>query len=475
MKKINKIILTTIISIVLTSMFYVVNAASASITTSKKTMKVGETAKITLSFKAAAWNIHVSGAVTYDAVDASSDAKNTSKSVTLKFTPKKVGNYSITLSGDVTDADERDESKKIKDVNQTINITVKEKSSTTTTTDDTQEPSTNANLKNLGITPNDFSGFKAAQLNYSTEVPKSVEKINVYATAADPKATITGTGSKTLKIGDNNFEVKVTAADKKTTKTYKLRVKRKSEDEISNDATLSNLGIRPKEYDFTGFKQRTTDYSVKVPNKVEKITIYASSSNSKATIQGIGEKKLEVGENKYQIKVTAEDKKTTMTYNLKVTREEEKEDEEEPEEPVNTTTKFTGITGITVDGYDLEPEFDAETYQYTVELPSGTTELDVIPKTQGDYIETEVVGNKDLQNGINVITILARDTNNDSTTTYQITADVGDKEKNLQVLNSEIEQAQKELISLYLNVKIRKEKDVIIFLKIIFNLDRFYN
>lgn len=48
--------------------------------------------------------------------------------------------------------------------------------------------------------------------------------------------------------------------------------------------------------------------------------------------------------------------------------------------------------------------------------------------------------------------------------------------KNKKILKeNEIEQAQKELISLYLNVKIRKEKDVIIFLKIIFNLDRFYN
>ena len=80
--------------------------------------------------------------------------------------------------------------------------------------------STDATLKNLGIKPHDFSGFRKATTSYSVTVPNDTEKITIYAQATDSKASVTGTGSKTLKVGKNTFSVKVTAEDKKTTKTY---------------------------------------------------------------------------------------------------------------------------------------------------------------------------------------------------------------------------------------------------------------
>ncbi len=47
------------------------------------------------------------------------------------------------------------------------------------------------------------------------------------------KQTISGTGKKQLKEGQNNFEIKVTAEDGKTTKTYKLTVTREKSNSSS--------------------------------------------------------------------------------------------------------------------------------------------------------------------------------------------------------------------------------------------------
>ena len=45
--------------------------------------------------------------------------------------------------------------------------------------------STNANLSDLGITPNDFKGFSPTTLNYAVTVPNNVDKVSVYAKVQD--------------------------------------------------------------------------------------------------------------------------------------------------------------------------------------------------------------------------------------------------------------------------------------------------
>ena len=59
----------------------------------------------------------------------------------------------------------------------------------------TQKPSTstetkkssNANLKDLGIKPNDFKGFKSGTTAYNVTVPNDVEQVEVYATVQDTR------------------------------------------------------------------------------------------------------------------------------------------------------------------------------------------------------------------------------------------------------------------------------------------------
>ena len=59
----------------------------------------------------------------------------------------------------------------------TTSNTTKSSSNTATNKSTTATKSSNANLKNLGIRPNDFSGFKAAVTSYEVTAPLEVEKI----------------------------------------------------------------------------------------------------------------------------------------------------------------------------------------------------------------------------------------------------------------------------------------------------------
>lgn len=96
-------------------------------------------------------------------------------------------------------------------------------------------------LSNLGIRPNDFSGFRAAKTSYSTEVPNDVESIEIYANKGQNGQTITGTGKKTLQEGTNTFNIVVTAEDGTSKKTYTLTVNRKAKDDTNNTTENSTI------------------------------------------------------------------------------------------------------------------------------------------------------------------------------------------------------------------------------------------
>ena len=391
MKITKKILLCTIVCLMIILIKTRVNATE--ITISPSNPKVGD--RITVTVKVP--NVHtasvtanvsgvVSGTIKVVGGDLAGSAKTYSNSAS--FECKKEGKVNVNISSDSTAV----LSGKYVEVSASKSINVSKKnttSNTTNNTNDTTKSSSDATLSNLGIKPNDFNGFRKANTSYSVTVPKNVEKISIYATPSNSKATVAGTGSKTLKIGKNTFSIKVTAEDKKTTKTYTLNITRKSEDETTSDATLKDLGIRPKEYDFTGFKPTLTSYNVSVPNDVEKITIYATAKNAKDTITGSGAKTLNVGQNKCEIKVTSEDKKTTKTYIINVTRKEEKEEDKEDEKESEKEQNIVadGLKNIKVKDAELEPIFSQNVYSYNVNVPAGTKKLEIDTETTSKDID----------------------------------------------------------------------------------------
>ena len=177
--------------------------------------------------------------------------------------------------------------------------------------------------------------------------------------------------------------------------------------ESSNNANLTTLGIKPAQYDFTGFNNSTLEYSAKVPENVNSVEVFAKVQDPKAIITGTGKRTLEMGKNELKVIVTAQDG-TQKTFTINVTRGEEIVDRE-------------GLKTLSIKNATLSPTFEATTYEYTAKYIGEEEKLEITAEpTQSDYI-VEITGNENLQEGENVITILVSDSSGKNISTYQIT------------------------------------------------------
>ena len=164
----------------------------------------------------------------------------------------------------------------------------------------TQVESSNANLSDLGITPNDFKGFKPGTLNYSVTVPNNVEKVNVYAKTQDAKAKITsGTGNHDLIVGENAIQIIVTA-ENGDTQTYTINVTREEaaqeenkEQEILPNSDLKKLEV--KGFKITpAFSANIYEYKLDVDQDVTDLDIITEGANDQISIEIVGNTDLKV-------------------------------------------------------------------------------------------------------------------------------------------------------------------------------------
>lgn len=393
---------------------------SMSVTSNKSEVNPGETFTVT---------IKVSGGEGY--VNISAENGNVDKtyewignnSLTVNCTAGSSGTVKINVSGTIADSDTANDEKKSGSVSVNIksaNTSNANNSNNGTTSDNTTaSKSKEARLKNLGIKPNDFSGFKRDTTDYTVEIPNNVSKVNVYATPLDSKAKVTGTGDVSLNEGESKKVAITVTAEAGNTKTYSLTIKRKAADEAEaqtqgdSDASLKSLGIKPDKYDFSGFKKDKTQYSVQVPKDVEEIEVYAEATSDKAKVTGTGKTQLKNGKNTIVVQVTAENG-TTQTYTIEVTRGD-------AGTTATTSSKDEfGLSSLEINGLTLNPSFETGTYEYKVDLTEDLDSLDIATIATDDDTTVEIYGNEGLSLGENTITILVRNEKEDKTATYQI-------------------------------------------------------
>lgn len=198
-----------------------------------------------------------------------------------------------------------------------------------------------------------------------------------------------------------------------------------SEQGKSSNANLSNLGIKPN--DFKGFKPETTAYEVAVPENVAQVEVYATTQDKKAKLTGTGKKSLEKGENEVQVEVTAEDG-SKKTYTISIIREVKQESYEDDAPKTNEDSKENtdsegkeGLAELKIDNLSLSPEFKSNVYEYTVKYIGEDIKLDLQAEPIDESYIVEVIGNDNLQEGENIITILVSEKNGNNVATYQIT------------------------------------------------------
>ena len=391
-----------------------VEAVSFSITSSKNSVTVGEDFNITINGTGLTGKYEVKGSSNIK-INGDTNPWIENTSLTLTCNAISSGKATITITP-ITVANS-ETGKDIENLQaQTLSVTVNEKTSTPEPTPTAAAKSTEAILKNLGIKPNDFTGFRQKKKEYSVEVPNSTSEVEVYAEALKGEI-ISGTGKVSLKEGETTTVNVVVKAEAGNTETYTLKIKRRTAEEeaqSASDATLKNLGINPKEYDFSGFKKDQTEYSVEVPNEIKTVEIYAEATDSKAQVTGTGEIELNEGANEAKVEVVAQDG-TKKTYIITITRKASE---------VATTsldnTKF-GLSNLTIAGQIISPAFKNDVYSYTVGVKEDLASLDIKATATDSDAKIEIVGNENLQQGENTITVIVKNEKTNQTATYQIT------------------------------------------------------
>ena len=157
--------------------------------------------------------------------------------------------------------------------------------------------------------------FAPQTASYRVNVPNSATSVTIAADAPSG-ASVTGTGYKTVNVGDNTFTVTVSAGN--SSKDYTVVVRRAAAT-ASSDATLSTLAVSAGSLT-PAFGAAVGSYAVSVPNTVSSITITATATSEAASVNGAEAYSLSVGSgNVLQITVTAEDG-TQRAYSITVTR-----------------------------------------------------------------------------------------------------------------------------------------------------------
>ena len=165
--------------------------------------------------------------------------------------------------------------------------------------------STNNDLKSLSV-----EGFTVIfdkdKLTYTVIVDNAVTSVNVGAEAADAKATVTGTGAKTLAIYSNIINIVVTA-ENTSKKTYVINVVRRDAagiaGDLSRDNKLKSLVIT--DYPFE-FNPDTLEYTIDVENWIESVSLAVELNDSKASYLITSADELIVGPNEILVKVFSE-------------------------------------------------------------------------------------------------------------------------------------------------------------------------
>lgn len=92
---------------------------------------------------------------------------------------------------------------------------------------------------------------------------------------------------------------------------------------------------------------------------------------------------------------------TTTNKNTKTTAP--KKEEVKKEEPVKSNN--ANLSSVTIDGFNLEPQFNKDTTKYSLNVNEDVKELNISASTEDTKAKYEILGNKELDFGRTTVTI----------------------------------------------------------------------
>ena len=248
----------------------------------------------------------------------------------------------------------------------------------------TKKASSNNNLEYIKVVGYALSPeFNRSTTYYEVNVPEEIRTVVVTAKAEDETSTITGTGRVSLKPGKNTVNVVVTSESGKV-KTYTVVIIKPG----SSNNNLINLDVSKGTLS-PAFDKDTTSYTVTLPYEENTIDVIANVEDDTATVTGNGNHELVVGDNKIEVKVTAQNG-NVKTYTIVVIRNK----------AVSALLK-----NLKVKDYDISPKFDSNSFEYAVTVDNEITSLNLTTETVDPDATVEITGNENFKVGYNKVNI----------------------------------------------------------------------
>ncbi|MBC6413467.1 MAG: cadherin-like beta sandwich domain-containing protein, partial [Chromatiales bacterium] len=263
----------------------------------------------------------------------------------------------------------------------TVVVTAQDGTENTYTIAVTRAPSSDASLSNLEMSAGTLvPPFMSDTPDYRVLVANATGTITVTPTANHPQATITvndvavasGNASSAIELAEGEvttITVVVTAQDS-TENTYTIAVSRTA----SSDASLTDLAVSAGTL-MPAFVSDTRGYTVEVVNATATIAVTPTVTNRNATITvnvnnvSVGDPRqpidlVEGGDTIITIEVTAQDRMTTNSYVVTVSR---------------AASSDATLKTLTVSEGTLMPNFDSSTLTYTVMVANTIDTITVTP------------------------------------------------------------------------------------------------
>jgi len=121
---------------------------------------------------------------------------------------------------------------------------------------------------------------------------------------------------------------------------------------------------------------------------------------------------LKEGVNELPVEVIAVDG-TKKIYKLMVTRAES-------ENVSGTTVEKFGLSTLSIQGLKLSPSFNVGIYEYKATLTEDISSVEITANANDEEATIEIIGNENLEQGENIITILVKNEEKEENATYQI-------------------------------------------------------
>lgn len=419
MKIENKKIISLIIIVLLIITILIPNktfaAASTTLSATSTSINIGDTITVTATVsQTESWNLSLSasgGSLQGTTKDADAKGAEVSQTVlSATFTANSAGTYTISLTGTVASSEDVSNNQK-QNVDKSITITVKENVPTpepepeptpTPTPDPTPTPEPEQEKekeKEPSFRSTNQTVYATGDINLRSSWSTSSSATRV---SKDTEMTLTGTSSEKIN-GYIWYRVSYNGQTKYVASSLVTTTKPEDEDEKTN-ANLKSLEVEGFSIS-PSFSASTLEYTMQVEMDTEKLKVNAQAESEKATVKIEGNETIVEGENIVKVIVTAEDGTTTKTYTIKVTKQE----------------KVFGLKSLNIKDTDISDMFKTDVYEYSINI-KNIDQLDIEAVATEEDATIEILGNENLQEGENIITIIVTSKDEKNTITYQIKA-----------------------------------------------------